>query len=414
MVVRMKPSLNYDCQDEKFYYLGKILDFIDSKNAKDCLSRMGIRNRVMVTNCIKILFMSMYFDYTVSDVVNELNRSSKLRKFAHFPEEIPTAEFVYECLSRSSAEQYCGYVNAILKQFYRRNRRKTNTFLVDATPSACDFNKDKRYITKEHLEKLNLKWSFSSTKGAFIGFKVTVVINKDTLLPVSILIHSGAPHDSKVFYEVLNDLRRRRIIKRGDILLFDRGYFSYRNYAIGINIFNIVPVIFPRNNFSIAKLKSYLSFPLDVYGNQSKTAELMKYIRKLSHKLFTRLKNWDDLKPVRGMIEDFFKVAKDAFGLGEFHSYTVESMCRKIYLCLLLTALMVHQGFTTKTKLQRLAEGNVIQDTPVKKKKSKKKSKTDSKQKTKGKSSKTKSDDQAKLNIYFTKIQSSLNDFTNI
>ena len=69
------------------------------------------------------------------------------------------------------------------------------------------------------------------------------------------------------------------------------------------------------------------------------------------------------------IIEDFFKVAKDAFGLGEFHSYTVESMSRKIYLCLLLTALIVQQGYKTKTQLQKFAEGNVVQNTPISKKK---------------------------------------------
>ena len=36
-------------------------------------------------------------------------------------------------------------------------------------------------------------------------------------------------------------------------------------------------------------------------------------------------------------------------------------MSRKIYLCLLLlTALNINQDFDTKTKLQKLAEGNVI------------------------------------------------------
>ena len=47
-------------------------------------------------------------------------------------------------------------------------------------------------MPKEHLEKLNLNWSYSTTKGSFIGFKVTVVINKATLTPVPVLIHSGA------------------------------------------------------------------------------------------------------------------------------------------------------------------------------------------------------------------------------
>lgn len=37
------------------------------------------------------------------------------------------------------------------------------------------------------------------------------------MTPVSILIHSGAPNDSKIFDEVLQDLQKRRIIKRKDI-----------------------------------------------------------------------------------------------------------------------------------------------------------------------------------------------------
>ena len=35
-------------------------------------------------------------------------------------------------------------------------------------------------------------------------------------------------------------------------------------------------------------------------------------------------------------------------------------MSRKINLRLLLTALTINQGFDTKTKLQKLAEGNII------------------------------------------------------
>ena len=99
---------------------------------------------------------------------------------------------------------------------------------------------------------------------------------------------------------------------------------------------------------------------MEVYFNNKRSKELKEKINSMSTILFEKLKNWKDLKPIRGLIEDFFKVAKDAFGLGEFHSYTVESMSRKIYLCLLLTALIINQGFDTKTKLQKPAEGNVI------------------------------------------------------
>ena len=370
----MLPSLNYDSRDPKFNLLGKIFKIIDSKKFKDTCNRKGITSRQMMVDSIKILFMSMYFDYTVSNVVNELNRSSKLRKFAGFSKEIPTAEQIYEYMSRYSAEQYCKIVNATLMKFNKENRGTYNRFIADATPSACDFNNDKHFIPKEHLEKLNLKWGFSTTKGHFIGFKVTVVLNEKTMTPVSILIHSGAPNDAKIFDEVLQNLQKRRIIKRKDIILFDRGYYGYKNYQIGVNKYKIVPIIFPKESYREEKLKGQMSYPIEVFSRNKKAKELKKDIDSIASILFNKLQNWKDLKPVRGIIEDFFKVAKDAFGLGEFHSYTVESMSRKIYLCLLLTALIVQQGYKTKTQLQRLAEGNIVQNTPVSKKSNKTKS----------------------------------------
>lgn len=372
----MLPSLNYDITDPKYMLLGKIFDFLDSKKSLNCLSRAGIKNREITVFCIKILFMAMFFDYTVSGVVNELNRSNKLRKFIGTIDNLPTVEQVYEVLSRSSAEQYCKYVNSILNMFNKKTRGKYNKFIVDATPSACDFNLDKKFITPEHLEKLKLKWSYSTTKGSYIGFKVTMVLNKKTMAPVSILIHSGAPHDSRIFDEILKELKRRRIIKDKDILLFDRGYFSYNNYLIGINKYKITPVIFPNNRFSIDRLKALMSLPLEACDESQKAVELKNKITSIVKVLYAELEKWSDLKPIRGIIEDFFKVAKNAFGLGEFHSYTVESMSRNIYLCLLLTTLIVQQGYKTKTQLQRLAEGDVVQDTPITKKTNNKKEKS--------------------------------------
>ena len=378
----MLPSLNYDITDPKYMLLGKIFDFLDSKKSLNCLSRAGIKNRKMTVFCIKILFMAMFFDYTVSGVVNELNRSNKLRKFIGTIDDLPAVEQVYEFLSRSSAEQYCKYVNSILNMFNKKTRGKYNKFIVDATPSACDFNLDKKFITPEHLEKLKLKWSYSTTKGSYIGFKVTMVLNKKTMAPVSILIHSGAPHDSRIFDEILKELKKRRIIKDKDILLFDRGYFSYNNYLIGINKYKIAPVIFPNNKFSIDRLKALMSLPLEACDESQKAVELKNKITSIVKVLYAELEKWDDLKPIRGIIEDFFKVAKNAFGLGEFHSYTVESMGRNIYLCLLLTTLIVQEGYKTKTKLQRLSEGDVVQDTPITKKTNNKEEKSNEDNKT--------------------------------
>ena len=78
--------------------------------------------------------------------------------------------------------------------------------------------------------------------------------------------------------------------------------------------------------------------------------------------------NWNK---IIGIIKDFFKAAKGAFGLGKFHRFTDKSMYKNIYLCLLLTTIVVQTGFKTKTQLQQLAEGK-IEFQPLKKKNTKK------------------------------------------
>ena len=127
-----------------------------------------------------------------------------------------------------------------------------------------------------------------------------------------------------------------------------------------------------------------MSYPLTIYKNKNKFGENKKLIEHLERLLLTKLENWKEYKPTRGIIEDFFKAAKGAFGLGKFHSYTDKSMYKNIYLCLLLTAIVVQCGFKTKTQLQQLAEGKIDFTLPKNKKSKsiKKEKETEQKYKT--------------------------------
>ena len=78
----------------------------------------------------------------------------------------------------------------------------------------------RKHYSKERLSEINLKWSYSSSKGYYIGYKVTVVHKKNSLTPVLILIHKGVPHDTKIYKEVLKNLKQSRIIRPLDMLLF--------------------------------------------------------------------------------------------------------------------------------------------------------------------------------------------------
>lgn len=52
----------------------------------------------------------------------------------------------------------------------------------------------------------------------------------------------------------METLQKRGIIQKGDAILFDKGYYSYKNYQLGIGKYKTVPFIFPKNNFNKTKL----------------------------------------------------------------------------------------------------------------------------------------------------------------
>ena len=87
---------------------------------------------------------------------------------------------------------------------------------------------------------------FLKQKKHYIDFKVTVILDNDTLTPVSICIDACAVHDSIIYEEVVKELKRRRLLGKRTLFYFDRGYYSLENYKIGINRYKIVPVIAPK------------------------------------------------------------------------------------------------------------------------------------------------------------------------
>jgi hypothetical protein len=175
----------------------------------------------------------------------------------------------------------------------------------------------------------------------------------------------------------------RWVLRRGKesnlLVLSD---FSYENYKIGINKYKIIPVIFPKEIFNINKFQDQMSYSLMIYKNKNNIEENKKLTNHLQRLLLIKLENWKEYKPVRGIIEDFFKASKEAFGLGKFHSFTNKSMYKNIYLCLLLTTIVVQTGFKTKTQLQQLAEGKIEFQQPKNKKNKKKKDTNETKEKT--------------------------------
>jgi len=352
---KMKHHLNYSKEDPNYILLEKIFKIIGSRKSRTIIASKGVKNTNMMIISIKILFTAIFFNITIEFVVSELKRDKKLQKFFKI-NEVPSALQISEFNSRFKPDTYVKITNSILMQTKPIKKRGKRTFIVDATPVDLDYNTKRKHRSKKYLKKQNLKWSYASSYGFYIGFKATIVIEHRSAMPVAILIHSGAPHDSKIFNEIMENLRKRRIIRKKDIIIFDRGYYKYENYQIGISKYKIVPLIFPKEKFKLQKLKDKLTYPLRVFKNKKTENQAKKLYEKLTKTLLQKIVNWKRYKPIRGKIEDFFKLCKSGLGLKKIHKYTPKSAEKTTILIVFLAGLITTLGYNSKTALQKLSE----------------------------------------------------------
>ncbi|MCQ8894110.1 MAG: transposase [Methanolinea sp.] len=137
--------------------------------------------------------------------------------------------------------------------------------------------------------------------------------------------------------------------------MFDKGYYAYDNYVEGIFEFGIVPMIFTKKNFSVPKLLKKLNYPLWIFG-RSGTKLLLERFASLARRLLKFLRHDVQFMEKRSLIEDVFKIAKNAFGLKRIHKYTTRSVKKIVCLNVLLLGLVISLGFGEKIQLQKLSE----------------------------------------------------------
>jgi len=351
----MYPPLIVDRRDPKWLLLEQILTITTSRRTKQELAKHGITPVTKAGTVLRTVLIAMFFFVEVAYVVEELRKRSGLRTFAHIA-EVPSADEVYRFLSRFDEDRFVSLVSGVLNSLCTRTcRRKPGTILVDSTAITLDLNWFRRTFTKVQLMARDFDWGYSPVHGHYIGYKLTMAVDYPSLQPLAILLHRGSPHDSPLFEEILKELKRRRITRPGDLVICDKGYYSYQNYVDGIIDFRIVPLIFSKKNFNEKKLLNRLSFPLSVFG-RSDTRERVRLFKRLVRKLIDGLAHQDSYQAIRSLIEDVFKLAKDAFSLKKFHRYTTRSVKKAVCLNVLLVGLVVSLGFRSKKQLQRLAE----------------------------------------------------------
>jgi hypothetical protein len=78
--------------------------------------------------------------------------------------------------------------------------------------------------------------------------------------------------------------------------------------------------------------------------------------KHLLDKLLTLFDRIDEYATIRSLIEDVFKVAKNALSLKQLHRYTTRSVEKVVATTVLLLGTIISLGFNSKDLLQRLAE----------------------------------------------------------
>ena len=297
----------------------------------------------------------MYFCLEISYVVRELEEKKILREFMRI-RSVPSEDEVYSIMSSFDPDQFINFVIVLLNNVCSRRKRGLNQIIIDSTDINLDFNWFKRKISKKMLENRDFKWGHSNHRGYFIGMKLSLALEYPSLKPLAFIINEANVSEYTVYPQILEDLNRRKKIRAGDILYFDKGYYSYDNYVIGIAKYKIVPVIFPRINCNYNKLFDMLSYPLNIFDSKRNTNEEKKIYKRLVTKFKSLMENWGGLKPIRSLIEDVFKLAKKACNMENLHRYTMRSVKKYCSLAVFLTGAVIAFSINDTKMLQRLAE----------------------------------------------------------
>jgi hypothetical protein len=351
----VKPPLIPINEDYKWRLLSEILNVFNLRSTKQILAQYGLLPLERSIPALKIVIISMYFCLEISYIVRELEDKKKLRKFMRIT-SVPSEDEVYSIMSSFDPDQFINFVIGLLNNVCSRRKRGLSQIIIDSTDINLDLNWFKRKISKKMLENRDFKWGYSTHRGYFIGMKLSLALEYPSLKPLAFIVNEANVSEYTVYPQILEELKRRRKIRAGDVLYFDRGYYSYENYVIGIAKYKIVPVIFPKINCNFNKLFDMLSYPLNIFDSKRNTEEEKKLYKRLVAKFISLIENWGGLRPIRSLIEDVFKLAKKACNMENLHRYTMRSIKKYCSLAVFLTGAIIAFSIHDKKALQRLAE----------------------------------------------------------
>jgi len=101
-------------------------------------------------------------------------------------------------------------------------KNESRGIIIDSTDINLNLNWYSKKITKESLENKEYKCGHSTHRGFFIGMKLTLALESQTLKPLLFLINEANAAEPKIYQGMLKELKRRRIMRSEDIIYADR------------------------------------------------------------------------------------------------------------------------------------------------------------------------------------------------
>jgi len=97
-------------------------------------------------------------------------------------------------------------------------------------------------------------------------------------------------------------MKKHHLLHHNDKILADRGYYSYKNYEIGLKKYHIQPLILTKSNFNIEKLNNALTCPLEYFRQNKKDKENKIKFIKLTNSFCKNIIKRKKIKYVRSHI----------------------------------------------------------------------------------------------------------------
>jgi hypothetical protein len=126
---------------------------------------------------------------------------------------VPNEKEIYGILSKYEPKQFTDFVFELLNDLCRERKSGSGGIIIDSTDINLNLNWHAKKITKEGLESKEYEWGHSTHRGFFIGMKLTLALEDQTLKPLAFLINEANVSEPKIYPEILREFKRRRIIK---------------------------------------------------------------------------------------------------------------------------------------------------------------------------------------------------------